>query len=74
VIDGGRGDQKCRVGNGSGTGTCIYLLMEQGPMTISAWSRSTKRRQFHFFAHASDRCSGQDEKGTHPLQPLVLCF
>jgi predicted cupin superfamily sugar epimerase len=74
MISGGRGDQKCRVGDESGTGTYIYLLMEQGPVTVSVWSRRTKRRRFHFFTYAPDRCSIQDEKGTRPLQQLVLCF
>jgi hypothetical protein len=51
VIDGGRGDQKCRVGDKSGIGAYRYLLMEQGPATVAAWSRRMKRRWFHFFAH-----------------------
>jgi predicted cupin superfamily sugar epimerase len=74
VIGGGRGEQKSKVGDGSGNDAYIYLLMEQEPMSVSAWSQRTKRRRFHFFAHASDRCSGQDEKGTCPLQPFVLRF
>jgi hypothetical protein len=72
VIGGGIGEEKCRVGDGSGIGACMYLLMEQGPVSVSTWSRRTKRRRFHFSAHALDCCSCQDEKGTCPLQLLVL--
>jgi hypothetical protein len=31
-----------------------------------------KEASVPFFAHTPDRCSGQDKKGTRPLQPLVL--
>jgi hypothetical protein len=74
VIGGGRGEQKSKVGDGSGNDACIYLLMEQKLASVSAWSQRTKRHQFHFFSHASDRCFDQDEKGTRPLQPFVLHF
>jgi hypothetical protein len=73
VISGGR-DQKCRVGDGSGTSACRYLLMMQGPTTVAAWSQRMKRHRFHFFTHALDRFSGQDEKGVRPLQLLVHRF
>jgi predicted cupin superfamily sugar epimerase len=48
VNGGGIGEQKCRDGDGSGNSACIYLLMEQGLTSVSAWSQRTKRRQFHF--------------------------
>jgi hypothetical protein len=48
VISGGRGDQKCSVGNRSGTDAYRYLLMEQGQATIATWSQRTKRHLFHF--------------------------
>jgi hypothetical protein len=63
LIGGGRGDQKCRVGDGSGTGACRYLLMEQGPATVATWSWRTKRHRFHFFAHAPGRTPAKTKKG-----------
>jgi hypothetical protein len=48
VIGGGRGDQKCRVGDGSGNGVCTYLLMEKGLVIVAAWSWRTKRHRLHF--------------------------
>jgi hypothetical protein len=48
---GGKGDEKCRVGDRTRTDAGRYLVMEQGPTTIDEWAQRTKRRRFHYFTH-----------------------
>jgi hypothetical protein len=51
-MDGGRGKEKCRFGDGTRTGPDIYLVTEQEHAHVDAWAWRMKRRQFHYFAHA----------------------